>query len=539
MSTDFQEENDAEEGDDDNEQVENPLSDDQLVGPSIVDSSLENNTSQQHPRSTGRSLTQGITGQGGRTLGVGFGAMPSELAYTGVLRNGRTLASNTSSSVFASAHAALAMRLNPSLVTPSSLLSGLNDDDDEVGDHNSSLRNAGNIGNNSTQNSPSSSFSVSSIMGMLSLSPVRDVSEIVKKSVFGGLFLGDGGSSSTSSSSSGLGLPTSLCIHPRFSVIGTARGLLVVTSPPALTSTKSSTDSASASGQGASIGSVLKCVISRAQGSLPLTTQGLASAFPGGQSSDGAVTSIDSWSNASSMSSTISTSSSTSTSSQVELYIAAGYASGRVALIDVSNSITNGKASVLKVADGQHKAAITCVRFISTSVPTLLSIDAQGVVNVMTFAKVLGLRWSVESKTILDGSKTGPVLSMSVLLPPLPSSNTGSTNAANTNTLGGEGVGGSMSSSSSSSSSSSHHLIALVIAAIVNQVMQTRHLLLHCLHLNIHSFLEPFLRLELCIDGQDQMVFHKALYQFYRGLEQRFTAQLRLTEEKKEELQVP
>lgn len=169
------------------------------------------------------------------------------------------------------------------------------------------------------------------------------------------------------------GLPTCITVHPKFTAIGTSRSLVMLF------------DNTQA----------LRCILSRqpAGGVDNSKTSG------GG---DGAVTSMDSLTGLD--------------------FLLIGYASGRVTLVDTSNL---AKSTVLKVAE-VHKSSITAVRFTSFGAPNAVSVDAAGVVNFLSFSKVLGLRWSVESKCVLDGTRTGPIVSVAVLLPPLHAGTDGS-----------------------------------------------------------------------------------------------------------------
>jgi hypothetical protein len=161
------------------------------------------------------------------------------------------------------------------------------------------------------------------------------------------------------------GLPTAIVVHPKWIAIGTSKSVVLVF------------DHAQE----------LKCIVARVTGSNGQPQAG----------TDGAVTAMD------------------AVPGQDVLLV--GYQSGKVALFDLSNPSTKSGAPLLKVAE-QHRHAITCVRFISHTAPSVISVDVMGVVNFLSFSKVLGLRWSVDGKCVLDGTKTGPIVAVAVLLPP-------------------------------------------------------------------------------------------------------------------------
>jgi hypothetical protein len=106
------------------------------------------------------------------------------------------------------------------------------------------------------------------------------------------------------------------------------------------------------------------------------------------------------------------------------------------------------KPAIARVAEGAHRAPVTSARFTATgAAPTAITVDATGVVNFLTFSKMLGLRWGVEVTCVLDGSRTGPVVSLAALLPPPP--------PPPTTTAGAGGGGGGAASGGGDGSSAS------------------------------------------------------------------------------------
>ena len=90
--------------------------------------------------------------------------------------------------------------------------------------------------------------------------------------------------------------------------------------------------------------------------------------------------------------------------------LVAGYTSGCIILWDVI------KGTIVKSVPDLHPSPITCLRFISNSL-TLVSIDAGGLVNKISFTKpLLWTTFNVESECLLDGT-AGQVLAFSVLAP--------------------------------------------------------------------------------------------------------------------------
>lgn len=193
------------------------------------------------------------------------------------------------------------------------------------------------------------------------------------------------------------GMPTCITTHTKFTAIGTSRSLVLLFDA----------------------NQELKCILAR-------------TVSTGNAATDGAVTSLDALPGTD--------------------LLMVGYSSGRVALVDTSNL---AKSSVLKVAE-VHRAPIASVRFITVTPPAVLSIDVLGVVNFLTFSKVLGVRWSSESRCILDGSKTGPVVAVAVLLPPSTSTNDTGSGTSNSNVLTAAFTTGSGTTSTSTNTNTNN-----------------------------------------------------------------------------------
>jgi hypothetical protein len=161
------------------------------------------------------------------------------------------------------------------------------------------------------------------------------------------------------------GSPTAIAVHPKFIAVGTSKSVVLLFDHF----------------------QELKGILCR----VPLGPQG---AIPQAAATDGAVTSID--------------------VSPSQDFLVCGYYSGRVALWDTA---VISKTSLLKLAE-QHKTPVTFVKFTSASQPFCLSIDMSGCVNYLLFSRFLGMRWGVDCRAILDGTKAGVIVAVSVLLAP-------------------------------------------------------------------------------------------------------------------------
>eukprot|EP00550_Attheya_septentrionalis_P011433 CAMPEP_0198305396 /NCGR_PEP_ID=MMETSP1449-20131203/57882_1 /TAXON_ID=420275 /ORGANISM="Attheya septentrionalis, Strain CCMP2084" /LENGTH=1809 /DNA_ID=CAMNT_0044007929 /DNA_START=135 /DNA_END=5564 /DNA_ORIENTATION=- len=92
--------------------------------------------------------------------------------------------------------------------------------------------------------------------------------------------------------------------------------------------------------------------------------------------------------------------------------LVSGYTSGAVILWDVI------KGTVLKSVTDVHPSPITSVRFISERDNSVVSVDAGGLVNKLSFSKnLLWSTYSVDTECLLDGT-AGQILAMHIL-PPL------------------------------------------------------------------------------------------------------------------------
>ena len=91
--------------------------------------------------------------------------------------------------------------------------------------------------------------------------------------------------------------------------------------------------------------------------------------------------------------------------------LVAGYTNGTVILWDIM------KGSMVKSVAEIHPSPITVVRFISEKALSIVSVDAGGLVNKLTFVKtMLWSTYSVENECLLDGT-AGQILAMDVLSP--------------------------------------------------------------------------------------------------------------------------
>ena len=91
--------------------------------------------------------------------------------------------------------------------------------------------------------------------------------------------------------------------------------------------------------------------------------------------------------------------------------LVAGYTSGCIALWDVI------KGTIVKSVPDMHPSPITSLRFISEKTLTLVSVDAGGLVNKLSFTKpLLWTTYNVESECLLDGT-AGQILAFSSLAP--------------------------------------------------------------------------------------------------------------------------
>ena len=91
--------------------------------------------------------------------------------------------------------------------------------------------------------------------------------------------------------------------------------------------------------------------------------------------------------------------------------LVAGYTSGCIALWDVI------KGTIVKTAPDIHQSPITSLRFISEKNLSLVSVDAGGLVNKLSFTKpLLWTTFNVESECLLDGT-AGQILAFSILAP--------------------------------------------------------------------------------------------------------------------------
>ena len=91
--------------------------------------------------------------------------------------------------------------------------------------------------------------------------------------------------------------------------------------------------------------------------------------------------------------------------------LVAGYTNGTVILWDVI------KGSMVKTVSEVHPSPITVVRFISEKTLSIVSVDAGGLVNKLTFVKtMLWSNFNVETECLLDGT-AGQILAMDVLSP--------------------------------------------------------------------------------------------------------------------------
>ena len=91
--------------------------------------------------------------------------------------------------------------------------------------------------------------------------------------------------------------------------------------------------------------------------------------------------------------------------------LVAGYTNGNVILWDII------KGSMVKTVSEVHPSPITVVRFISEKTLSIVSVDAGGLVNKLTFVKtMLWSNFNVENECLLDGT-AGQILAMDVLSP--------------------------------------------------------------------------------------------------------------------------
>ena len=91
--------------------------------------------------------------------------------------------------------------------------------------------------------------------------------------------------------------------------------------------------------------------------------------------------------------------------------LVAGYTNGTVILWDII------KGSMVKSVTEIHPSPITVVRFISEKNLSIVSVDAGGLVNKLTFVKtMLWSNYNVENECLLDGT-AGQILAMDVLSP--------------------------------------------------------------------------------------------------------------------------
>ena len=91
--------------------------------------------------------------------------------------------------------------------------------------------------------------------------------------------------------------------------------------------------------------------------------------------------------------------------------LVAGYTNGSVIVWDVI------KGTMVKAVTDLHPSPITVVRFISEKSLNVVSVDAGGLVNKLSFVKtMLWSTFNVESECLLDGS-AGQILAMDVLAP--------------------------------------------------------------------------------------------------------------------------
>nr|CCA20847.1 vacuolar protein sortingassociated protein 8 putati [Albugo laibachii Nc14] len=89
-------------------------------------------------------------------------------------------------------------------------------------------------------------------------------------------------------------------------------------------------------------------------------------------------------------------------------YLVCGYQSGRVVLWDMI------KGSPLKADSESYDSPIVCLRFLKDQKPLLLSIDYNGLVNRVSFSKMMGMVFVVDVDPIYDAS-AGKILAVSIL----------------------------------------------------------------------------------------------------------------------------
>ena len=96
-------------------------------------------------------------------------------------------------------------------------------------------------------------------------------------------------------------------------------------------------------------------------------------------------------------------------------HLVSGYLSGRIILWDVMRGVA------LKAVAGLHEMPITCVRFVMEDSPRVMSVDARGNANLVTFTNRF-MGWGFDSQCLLDGS-AGQIVAVSVMpnfkLPPM------------------------------------------------------------------------------------------------------------------------
>ncbi|CAM9254380.1 unnamed protein product, partial [Chrysoparadoxa australica] len=79
-------------------------------------------------------------------------------------------------------------------------------------------------------------------------------------------------------------------------------------------------------------------------------------------------------------------------------YLISGHTSGKLALWDLSRGV------LLKAVTDAHTSLITYIRCLHHSLPVVTSIDERGVVNRVTFRRVMWSAWVVDQDCLLDGA---------------------------------------------------------------------------------------------------------------------------------------
>ncbi|TYZ62419.1 hypothetical protein PybrP1_008661 [[Pythium] brassicae (nom. inval.)] len=89
-------------------------------------------------------------------------------------------------------------------------------------------------------------------------------------------------------------------------------------------------------------------------------------------------------------------------------YLVCGFQSGRIVLWDMI------KGTSLKAVSDAHENPVVSLRFLKDQKAVLVSVDTNGIVNKLTFSKMMGMMYVVDVDPIYDGS-AGKILSISVL----------------------------------------------------------------------------------------------------------------------------